>query len=235
MSFLSSTKYFDGKISHGFVSLYTSKTITMISGGLLGLFLPIFIYNLLGQNFQKTMLFYGAGYFLYAISLFLFVRFLNKFGFRRALRASTFLGALYFTFFYFIDETNYSYFLPAIIVVITLYRLSYWLPYQVDFAKFTSKKNRGKQISAMKATREAIGIFIPLIAGLVIKNFGFDILFIVAIILYLVSYIPYLTIPRTKERYMWNYKQTLENLISKKNRKQLIEENILPNFSILFL
>jgi YQGE family putative transporter len=214
--------YFDGKISHGFVSLYTGKTIVMIASGLLGIFLPIFIYNLFGQNFKYTALYFAAGYFLYVVTLFFGVKFLNKFGFRRALRISVFCGALYYAIFYFIAENNWIYLIPLVLFVLTAYRMLYWIPYHVDFAKFTSKKNRGKQISAINATRETIGVFIPLIGGFVIARFGFDALFVTAIILYLISGIPYLTIPRTHEKFRWTYSETIKNLFSKKHKEEMI-------------
>ncbi len=214
--------YFDGKISHGFVSLYTGKTIVMISSGLLGLFIPIFIYNLLDQSFIYLALYFLAGHVSYMLLLFFGVRFLNKFGFRRALKTSVFLGSFYYTIFYFVNESNFIQLIPLIIFVLTFYRVFYWMPYHVDLAKFTTKKNRAKQISALRATREIIGVFIPLIGGLIINKFGFDVLFIIAIILYLISGIPYLTIPRTKEKFIWNYKETLQHLFSKRIRKQMV-------------
>ncbi|MCF7835898.1 MAG: MFS transporter [Candidatus Marinimicrobia bacterium] len=214
--------YFDGKISHGFVSLYTGKTIVMIATGLLGLFLPIFIFNLLGQNFQYTILYFVAGYSLYIISLFFGVRFLNKFGFRKALRLSVILGALYWVLFYLVDENNVKVVIPLILMTLAFYRLAYWVPYHVDFAKFTSKRNRGRQISALRVTRETIGVFIPLVGGFVISRFGFDALFVTAIILYLTSGIPYLTLPRTKEKFLWSYIETLKNFFAKKYRKEMV-------------
>ena len=214
--------YFDGRVSHGFVSLYTGKAIVMVATGLLGLFLPIFIYNLFGQNIQYTILYFATGYFLYIVVLFFGVRFLNKFGFRRALRLSVFLGAIYWALFCFIDENNLLLIIPFILVTISLYRLFYWVPYHVDFAKFTSKKNRAKQISALRVTRETIGVFIPLIGGFAISKFGFDALFVTAIILYLTSSIPYLTLPHTREKFSWDYLETLKNFFSKKHRKEMI-------------
>ncbi|MBU1179309.1 MFS transporter [Patescibacteria group bacterium] len=222
MKIPSPKNYFDGEISHGFVSLYTGKTIVMISSGLLGLFLPIFVYNLFGQNFRYLVFFHVAGYFLYALILFFGVKFLNKFGFRRALKTSVFLGAAYYTIFYFVDQGNIIKLLPLIFIVLTLYRLFYWVPYHVDFAKFTSKENRGRQISAINITGEVIGIFIPLMGGFVISRFGFDALFVTSVILYLVSGIPYLTIPKTQEKFSWTYSETLKNLFSKKYRKEII-------------
>lgn len=212
-------KYFDGEISHGFVSLYTGKTIVMIGTGLLGLFLPIFLYKLFGQNIRLVFAYYASGYFLYGVFVAFGARFLNKFGFRRALRLSVFLGASFYATFYFINKDNFIYLIPVSLVALVLYRLLYWIPYHVDFAKFTDKKNRGRQLSAVMATRRVISVFIPLAAGFLVSRFGFDALFMIAIILYLTSGIPYITIPRTQEKFSWTYPETLKRFFSKKNRK----------------
>jgi YQGE family putative transporter len=110
------------------------------------------------------------------------------------------------------------YLLPVLVLEVTLYRILYWLPYHVDFAKFTDKKNRGRQISLFMATAFVLGIFAPVVSGFLILRFGFDTLFIIAIIIYLMSGIPYLILPRTKERFSWSIKQTWRQLFSKSKR-----------------
>lgn len=214
--------YFDGRVSHGFVSLYTGKTIVMIAAGLLGLFLPIFIYNLFGKNFQYTALYFALGSFFYMVAVALGAKFLNTFGFRRSLRISIFLGAAYYAVFYFIKEDNLIYLIPLAIIVHLFYRLSYWLPYHVDFAKFTNRKNRSRQVAAIGATREIMGILLPLLAGFIIIKFGFDILFVMVIILHLVSGISYITIPRTYEKFSWTYLKTWQKFFSKEYRKTAV-------------
>ena len=81
-------QYFNRPLSQGFVSLYTGKTITMITGALLGLFLPIFLYELFNQNFQMVIFYYGVAALLYGITVTFGGKLLNRFGFRRALRLS---------------------------------------------------------------------------------------------------------------------------------------------------
>jgi len=222
MKLFNSKIYFDGKVSHGFVSLYTGKTIVMVASGLLGLFLPIFIYNLLGQNFQYTVLYFALGYFLYMCLVTLGAKFLNRFGFRRSLRLSIFLGAFYYIIFYFIQGDNLIYLIPATIIVLLVYRLFYWLPYHVDFAKFTSRRNRSRQVATINATREILGILLPIAAGLIITRFSFDVLFIIAVILFLISGIPYITIPHTREQFSWTFLETWKNFFSKKCRKTVL-------------
>ncbi len=215
-------KYFDKPLSQGFVSLYTGRTIMMIGGALLGLFLPIFLYELFNQNFIAVVLYYSIGFFLYGITITVGAKFLNRFGFKKALQVSILLAALFYVIFYLIDKQGSSELIPLTVLVVVLFRLFHWLPYHVDFAKFSDKKNRAKQVSILSATRLALGIFIPLISGLIIAKFGFDILFMIAIVLYLLAGIPYMAVPRTREKFSWTIGQTWKQFFSKKRRNMIL-------------
>jgi len=213
-------KYFDGKISRGFISLYTSKVFIRVAAGLLGLFIPIFLYEIFDKNFTYVAVYYLVGYLLYVLSVAFGAQFFNKFGFRKALQLSSVWGALFFTTFYFINKDNLFYMLGLSLVVLILFRNFHWLPYHVDFAKFSDGKNRGRQVSLLEATGNIVGVITPIIAGFIIYKFGFGILFLIAIFLYLASLIPLITIPRTKEKFVWGYWETWKKLFSKEFRNK---------------
>lgn len=215
-------KYFDGPVSAGFVSLYTGKTIVMISTGLLGIFLPIFLYNLFDGNFRWVVAYSAIASLLYAVTVAWGAQFLNTFGFRRALRVSIFFGALYYAIFYFVNSGNALYLIPLSIIVLTFFRLLYWLPYHVDFAKFSSRFNLGRELGLIGATRDVIGILVPIVSGFLIGKFSFDVVFLISIILYLVSGIPYLTLPKTREQFSWSYKETWRQFFSKERRDNVM-------------
>ena len=73
--------YFNKELSRGFLLLITARTIVYIAIGLVGLFLPIFLYELFNYNFQYMVLYFGIGYLLYALFVPIGAKFLNYFGF----------------------------------------------------------------------------------------------------------------------------------------------------------
>lgn len=206
-------------LSRGFTYLYAGKTIVMIASAMLGLFLPIFLYEFFDQNLQKVLLFYGVGFLSYGVLIVFTVRFLNKYGFRRALQTSVLMGMAYYVVFYFLNQENMYYLIPLALLFLLLFRLTYWIPYHVDFAKFTNRKTRGRQISAIWATQAIFGISLPFFSGFMISRFGFDVLFLIAILLFFASGIPYLAIPRTREKYRWKWKRTWREFFSQRRRK----------------
>ncbi|MFH1402032.1 MAG: MFS transporter [Patescibacteria group bacterium] len=215
-------KYFNGKLSKNFLALYKSVSITYIATGLLGLYLPIFLYNLFEQNIQAVALYYLIGHFAYGMTVMWGAKYLNKFGFRRALRLSGFFGMLYFMLFYFTTADNFQILIPLIIITLLFFRLLYWIPYNVDFAKFTDVKNRGREISMMGVTKNIAAVLTPILAGFLIIKFSFNILFLIAMILYLLSIIPLFKIARTNEKFAWTVKQTWQHFFSKKRRREVL-------------
>ncbi len=214
--------YLKEKLTPGFVSLYTGKMIVQLSQGIGGLFLPIFLFKIFDLKIEYVIYYYIANSFAYLISVAYGAKFLNKIGFRRSLRMSVFFGALYYLLFYFANKENIFLILILAIIVLTFFRLFYWLPYHVDFAKFTTKESRGKQFSLLEATRLLIGVISPLMFGFLIKEFNFEAMFLIGILIYLISGIPYIFITRTREKFSWTYKQTWKEFFSKKNRDTIL-------------
>ena len=211
-------KYFDGKLSHGLVSLLTSRVITNIASGFFGVFLPIFLYDeLFNRNITLVVLYYLASQALYLIFLPVGARFLNKFGFRHSLQLSTVCGALYYLGLRLLTPDTVHIVVPFLVIIITIWRILYWVPYHVDFAKFSGKRNRGKTVGLMQSIFSLTGVIAPVAAGFIITKFGYDTLFVAGVVIYIASLIPYATIPRTKEKFAWGYFQTWKKLFKKKH------------------
>ena len=62
-------KYFDQQLPAGFLSLYTSRSILSIGSGLIGIFFPIFLYQLFGNNVEAVNIYYVSASILYIILL----------------------------------------------------------------------------------------------------------------------------------------------------------------------
>jgi len=214
--------YISHKVSRGFKSLYGNRIIIYIATGLLGLYIPIFLFNFFGQDLQKVAWFYLAGHLIYGATVVYGAKCLNKFGFRKSLQLAAFFGAIYYSLFYFINENNYKAIIPSLIIALLIFRLLYWIPFHVDFAKFTNKKNRSKEVSLIGATSNFVAIFTPFIAGIIITRFSFQVLFVIAVFLYILSIIPLFKIPKTREKFTWSVKQTWKEFFSKKRRAEVL-------------
>jgi len=211
-------KYFNNHLSQGFTALFLGRIIQFTANLLLGLFMPIFFLTKFGYNISYVFLYYLIGNFLYAMVLPWGAQILNKIGLRKSLRASVFLVSSFYASLFLAD--NYLIlFIAVSLTILTLYRVAFWYPFHIDFAKFTDKADRGKNVSLIWASYSFLGIIMPVISGWLIMKYGFNVVILIVIIVYLFSYIPFLNLPRTKEKFAWSYKETIKQFIAKKNRR----------------
>ncbi len=231
-------KYFDGKVSAGFMSIYTSRTIGRISLAMMGLFLPIFLFQLFDGNIRTVMIYYIIDRMLYVLLLPFGAKLaLNKIGIKRSMIVSTLWIVLYFVVFYLANKwfmlendlpSGLSHFQAAALFFsfslffLNARRLIYWVPFHTDFAKFTDKKNRVRQLCLLEASLMFLKAVMPVIAGWIIFTFDYNVLFVLSIIIYFASAVPLVAMPATDEKFSWNYKKTLKEIFSKKRRSTVL-------------
>jgi MFS family permease len=216
-------KYFTEKLSNGFVALSTGRLIQLVSNALVGFFLPIFIYNKLDHRIDLMLIFFGASWLLYAILVPFGAQLFNRFGFRRVLISSVFTDALFYIFLYNLD-VNPILFLTLAGISRTLNLILFWIPYHVDFAKFTTKSDRGKEYSFIMAGATIIGIIMPVFSGALISRYSFNFVFVLEIVATMFEFIPFYLLPRTHESYCWGYLETFRHFFSKANRNLVLAQ-----------
>jgi len=228
--------YFSKHLSKGFTALFLGRLIQFAANGLLGLFLPVYLYTKFGYSISSVFFWYLAGSLVYILAVPAGAKFLNRYGIRRALRTSVIFNALFIGSLYGIDY-NPPLMIGLSIVFLTLFRIFFWYPYQVDFAKFTGKGDRGKDVSLIWASRSLLGVIMPIAAGWLIGNFGFQFVFIIFVIIWVLSDIPFMHLPRTREKFSWSYKKTWQKLLDKKNRRLVMAQmaNGAENGVVMFV
>lgn len=220
------------KFTKDFKNLYLGRIIINSATQLMGLFLPIFLYQFLAHSVSLVVFYYLILDLSY---LFLVVPacryFINNLGIKSSLRISIFFGAIYYLFLFFLNHnlgiesalstTRILYLIPVMFFSL-MFRLTHWVPFHTNVAKLTDKVTRARQISFLEATMLALGAIMPLISGVILSILGYGHLFLVAIFIYILSYLPFSLLPEMKERFTWTYKQTWKKLFSKKLRPTVI-------------
>ncbi len=216
-------KNYTGKgIKKGFLSLLLSKSIIRIAGGLLGVFVPIFLFKYFNENIEWVVGWYVAGSALYVVSLGAGAILMSKIGWRKSLRFGSIFGALFFVSFYLSDKMSVDIFIISSLFFLTIHRVFHWIPYHVDFVKFTDKNSLGKEIGVLGAITSIIGVVSPMIAGFILSEFNFTVLFAIAIAVYLISIVPLYFIPKTHEKFSWGYIETWKHLFDRNKRMLLV-------------
>lgn len=206
------------ELRKGFLGLYFGRMVMAISSGLLGIFLPIFLYNLFDGNVALVMGYYGAACLIYLFLVAFGAQFLNRFGFRRALVMASLAAVVINVAYYFTTPANMWTLLPISLLFVVIFRVLFWIPYHVDFAIFTNTGKRGGQVGLMLSTITLLGVVGPMIAGYVIEASSIQVLFFIAILAYGLGMIPFAAVPRTNEKFSWDYMRAWRELFAKKNR-----------------
>ena len=228
--------YFSSRLSGGLVSIYSSQVIANIASTLLGLFMPIFLFQLFSNKLSLMLVYYLVDYSIYMSFVALGARFsLNRIGIKTAIIISTVWGAGYYLVFYFMTSANgligqtLGLHRQSVLILLglsiffnNLFRWMYWVPIHTDLTKFTDKANRTRQLSILEASSIATNAIIPALAGWLLFTFGYNILFIIALLIFCISVVPLFALPRAEETYSWTYRQTWKELFSKKRRKAVL-------------
>lgn len=206
------------KLSGALTALYSNKIIQQVSAGLVGIFFPVFLYQKLG-SFEKTILYFIISYGIWLFLIPLGARLMTCFGIKKSLIISVIFGAIYYFMLGRFEVTNDLYYLGLVIVAMNIDRMFYVIQYHTDFAKFTNKPNRGKQMSFLLVIGSLVSIALPFLSGQILENYNFSILFTIAFSIYLVSALPLFLIPEKKEAFSYGYFETYKKVFSQKRRR----------------
>ena len=209
-----------GILSPGLASLYTSRTIVLIAMGFVGMFGPVF-FLIKYQSLEKTIWFYLVAWIMYLFLAAPGAKIMNHLGIKGTLILSLPFLALFYLCLYFFDN-NLLLFSIMAMIALTIYRMCYWVPYHTNFTRFSEGHKRGKQLGLLDSLATFLGIIIPFASGFLIKEFGFNLVFVISIILVLIAIIPLLFLPEVKEKFSWSYKRTWQEFFSKKNRQMMV-------------
>jgi hypothetical protein len=229
-------KYLSGRLSSGLVSIYSSRIILSIASSLMGLFLPIFLFQLFDYKLSYTLIYYLIDYSLYASFVALGAKFsLNKIGIKTAIIISTFWGSVYYLVLYFMTSKSGSIdsvlglsherillLLGLSIIIMNLQRLMYWVPVHTEMTKFTDRANRTRELSLLEATCIGFNAIVPAFAGWVLIAFGYNVLFVITIFISFLSIMPLFSLPPTEENFSWTYWQTWKEFFSKKRQRAVL-------------
>lgn len=105
----------------------------------------------------------------------------------------------------------------------TVFRLYYWLPYQVTVAQMMKPETRGRVMGILNMfSSVALGIA-PLVGGWLIETFGFSTMFWVGVGIVLLSLVPLRRLPEyTHDKFEYGYRDVFRLLRQRVHRRLLL-------------
>ena len=207
--------------SRNFKILCWHQILRSLANGMLGLFLPIFFFKSFSHSIYWVIVFYALGYLLYAIFLPFGAMIMSRLGLKLSMIIARFIILLFYISLFFLQQ-NIILFAIVAEIILLVFRLFYWIPYHTDFAKFTDGKLRGREVAWLRILNYLVGIVAPILAGLILWQYNFNFLFVVAIVILAASAIPLFSLGKIQEQYSFSFFQTFKVLLEKSHRRMLL-------------
>lgn len=178
----------------------------------------IFLYLLFDNSITAAIGGLAVSCAIYAFFLAIFARTIGKIGVRNSMAISIILFFLSFLALAFIDELNPIPYYLTWIIVFSLARTFYNIPYHFFIIKFTDPKKRGNALGKFSAIAILVSIFMPLLGGTVSDIWGIQGLALFSGLVFLLSLVPLFKLPNYKYKFT---KDPLLLLGLKNTRKDL--------------
>ncbi|MFA6953865.1 MAG: MFS transporter [Patescibacteria group bacterium] len=210
------TAYFSKHPSHEMKELYWSVGILDFATSAIALFEPIYLWTL-HYSLSQILIFYGSVYLFYIILIPFGGRIAAKFGFEHSILYSHFAFIGYYMALFALPSLPWLIFVAPIIFAIQ--KSLYWPPYHADFAIFSAKEQRGREVAGILTVNAVVTILGPIFGGLVLNFLGFHSLFIIISVLFLASCRPLFKLKEIHDAKPYSYK-TYWQLLWKPSHRQ---------------
>ncbi len=184
--------------------LYASIAIRAFAFALAGVFIPVYLYQL-GYSFITIFLFYGILGLVTAICSLISVKIFSKIGLKHCMLISMPFLIILFALLYTLETYRWPMILLSLIYGI--HAAFFWVPYHIDFTRFSDKKQRAMQVGFSKIAASVFAALGPLVGGLILAFFGFPVLFITVIIFLIGSIVPLFLTKEIHQRFHFSLKE----------------------------
>lgn len=226
-----------------FNEIYISVFIMTFAESLIEIFIPIYLFQL-GYSIPIIIFFYFLVSLFFIIFSLYGANIVSKIGVKHSILISIPFLAVYYIALNYIIFSNFIFFaLPALLAIRMIF---YNFGFHLNYIKHSDKEKRGKELSTIGILTTLSTATAPILASIIIIKFGFDMLFLVGIILLIIGTIPLFLTKDTYERININTKKTISYIFDKKSLpramsftgyaiESIIDRIIWPIFLIILL
>ncbi len=199
--------YFASKIKSQIEHLYASVAIGNLAQAIITIFEPIFLYHVVGLSVSQLLWFYAAVYGLYILSIVPGGKIIARIGYTRAIFISTPFTIAYWFLILWSEQTVGL--LVAAAFSFAISKSLYWPALHASMARFSDRKQLGREFSLMYAIMNLMQIIGPMLGGFLSVIFGIEAIFVIASIIYFCSVIPLFWSKEKFKSYKYKFKDTI--------------------------
>ena len=200
--------------------LYIAILIRNLALGLVSIFEGIYIYLYFQESIPLTLLYFAAMFGLYGVLAPVGGKVMTKFGVKKSILFSYPFYVSFYIMLFFLNVSVVFVFLTIIAGALSM--MFFWPAFHTDFARFSSKEQRGRESGRINVAMLVPAIVAPLLGGFIITVFGFPVLFLLVTVVLFASAIPLFYSKERIEVYTDSYKGAWKRVLKKENFKMSV-------------
>ncbi|MCD6225503.1 MFS transporter [bacterium] len=200
----------------GLTGLYLNTIFRVLATGLIGIFVPVFVYQV-AQSWKIFFSYYFLNEFFFLSSVIPAAFLIKKKGpdFSVGLAAVFQLLGIIFL----IKSQNNLTFLYWAAVFLGIAGPFHWIPYHLAFSQESTRKIISRQLVTNALLGKIAAALAPLIGGIIITLFGFSAVYLIASIILAISVLPI---------FIDQYNQRGENISLKQLKTTFLDKKLTP-------
>jgi MFS family permease len=201
---------------------YSNQILRQFAFGFTSIFGVVFVYQLFDDSIFAALCTFGLIY-VFPLILAPLVAKMHDYTSKSAMMITgSCFTILAFLSFMFLQD--YPLYLAAAYVISSgLATVLFWPSYHLTFSEITHDNKRGGEIATLQIIANIMTISSPIIAGFIVVNYGFTILFITSLFIFIFSIIPLLLVKsHFNTHFEYKYEESYKRLFKKENRNLLI-------------
>jgi MFS family permease len=209
-------RFFTKEDNQFFISIF----IRSFSLGMILIFEPIYLYLHFQESLPFTLIFFALIHGAYGLLTVIGGKIMARLGYDWAILISHLFFLGYYIFLYIIDSSLLI--IPIAIIFKALGMTFFWPSYHTSFARFSKKDQTGKYVSKKFYAYTVPNILGPIIGGIILSKYSYNLLFIFVLVFLLISAIPLFFKREEKESYADGFKEAWGRIFKKENKKYSI-------------
>ncbi len=167
--------------------IYIVHSIEGFVFSLIGIFVPVYLLTL-GYSISQVLIFYIIKHLAVCVFSFFVGHISSHFGLKHTMLMRFPIVLIFLIMLYSLDSIAFP--LSLIALLGGFQTALYWVPLHSLFARSSNKNHMSSDVSKLYYFPKIASIIAPLIGGFIIIFFGFNTLFIIAMLFLIVSLIP---------------------------------------------
>ena len=195
--------------------IYLSYGLQNFALGMISIFIPVYLYKI-GYSIPWILFFYLLLPFCFVVFGYWGARAVARLGVKKSILVSIMFLFLQLAGLKYLPVWGWLFYLLPLINA--LKAMFYNYSFNLNFVQHSDSKHRGRQVAGLQAVSLVASLLSPFLGGLIIKFFGFTILFVVAAILLFASVIPLVFVKEKSEPVSFNQQGLFSDILSAANR-----------------